>query len=143
MAKKNKNERIPYTPEQIQTLLNSEGAKELKQLAQQWGRTYESLRRKRYAVRNKDRDIAAKRRYKSKLTKRTQGKYKYTTWTLAEEQKILSSKLSDIELAKEMGRTVASIWQKRARLLKKGKTNGHGYRKGDTEDTIPFPFAEG
>ena len=142
MAKKKKNVRVPFTQEQL-TQIKEADASELKRLAEEWDRTYESLRRKRYALRNPDEDRVSKRRYKRKLKNKAKQSYCYMPWTLSEEQEILTSKLTDVEIAKKLGRSVTSVWAKRSRLMKKGKTNGHGYRAGeDTEDAIPFPFAQ-
>lgn len=141
MAKQKKGVRVPFTPEQL-NILRTANASDMKRLADEWGRTYTSLRRKQYNLLHVEEDRIAKRKYKRKLKKKTKNEYKHMTWTLAEEQEILTSKLTDVELANKLGRSVVSIWAKRSRLMKKGKTNGHGYRKGDTEDAIPFPFAE-
>lgn len=141
MAKQKKDVRVPFTDEQI-SQLRVASASDMKRLAEEWGRSYGSLRRKKYNIEHFEEDRIAKRKYKRKLKHKSKSKYKHTTWTLAEEQEILTSKLTDVELAKKLGRSVASIWAKRSRLMKKGKTNGHGYRKGTSEDEIPFPFAE-
>lgn len=121
MAKKGENTRVPFTKEQLAQIEKAD-ALELKRLAEEWGRTYESLRRKRYAMRHSDEDRISKRKYKRKL-KHIAKQEGYISWTKAEELEIMTSELTDVELAKKLGRSVPSVWAKRSRLMRKNNAN--------------------
>lgn len=133
MAKKKKGQRIPFTEEEIKYIMETP-LKNLKDLAFMMRRDYDSLRRKKWALENKERDIAAKKNYKKKVANAiNNGKRMYDYWSQYEKDLIVTSKLSDLELAKELNRSVGAIQVKRNRLLKE-KKNGRRSKKIRRDD---------
>lgn len=133
MAKKKKGQRIPFTEEEIKYIMETP-LRNLKDLAFMMRRNYDSLRRKKWALENKERDIAAKKNYKKKVANAiNDGKRMYDYWSQYEKDLIVTSKLSDLELAKELNRSVGAIQVKRNRLLKE-KKNGRRSKKIRRDD---------
>lgn len=127
MARKKKNIRIPFTEEELQMIREAPLTK-LKDLAFVMGREFDSLRRKKWAMENKERDLKAKLEYKKRLQEELPAKHRNTRWSVKEEDLIMNSDLSDIEIAKQLGRTVGSVQVKRNRLIK-DKQNGPNKRR--------------
>lgn len=125
MAKSKRNERIPFTKEEIE-IIKKTPDRNLKDVAFALGRSYDAVRRKKWLLLNKKRDVQAKLEYKERVYKASQkdAKYTNTRWSIAEEQFVLESKLPDIEIAKELKRSVSSIQVKRHRLLQEKKNAG-------------------
>ena len=99
MAKKKKGQRVPFTEEEIKYIMETP-LRNLKDLAFMMRRNYDSLRRKKWALENKERDIAAKKDYKKKVANAiNDGKRMYDYWSQYEKDLIVTSKLSDLELA--------------------------------------------
>lgn len=116
-----KYERVPYSKEEIKLITENSGLK-LRDIANIIGRDYDSVRRKKWRIENMGRDAEIKYRYRKKLQEEmSTGERPYMIWSPAEEEEIMTTKLTDKELAIKMGRTVGSIQVKRNRLLKKGK----------------------
>lgn len=133
MAKKKKGQRVPFTEEEIKYIMETP-LRNLKDLAFMMRRDYDSLRRKKWALENKERDIAAKKDYKKKVANAiNDGKRMYDYWSQYEKDLIVTSKLSDLELAKELNRSVGAIQVKRNRLLKE-KKNGRRSKKIRRDD---------
>lgn len=133
MAKKKKGQRVPFTEEEIKYIMETP-LRNLKDLAFMMRRNYDSLRRKKWALENKERDIAAKKDYKKKVANAiNDGKRMYDYWSQYEKDLIVTSKLSDLELAKELNRSVGAIQVKRNRLLKE-KKNGRRSKKIRRDD---------
>lgn len=133
MAKKKKGQRVPFTEEEIKYIMETP-LRNLKDLAFMMRRDYDSLRRKKWALENKERDIAAKKDYKKKIANAiNDGKRMYDYWSQYEKDLIVTSKLSDLELAKELNRSVGAIQVKRNRLLKE-KKNGRRSKKIRRDD---------
>lgn len=125
MAKKKKNAAKNYTEEEIQYIIETPMLK-LKDLAFILNRSYDSVRRKKWSLENKYRENQSKLAYKKRIKEEINGGVRdYNIWTKSEEELIMTSKLSDTELARQMNRTPGSIQVKRNRLLKeKKKKNG-------------------
>lgn len=125
MAKKKKNAAKNYTEEEIQYIIETPMLK-LKDLAFILNRSYDSVRRKKWSLENKYRENQSKLAYKKRIKEEINGGVRdYSIWTKSEEELIMTSKLSDTELARQMNRTPGSIQVKRNRLLKeKKKKNG-------------------
>lgn len=118
MAQKKKNSKIPYTEKELQLIKETPIVK-LKDLAFLLGRKESSVRRKKWAMENKERDVKAKLEYKKKINEElTNGERKYNYWSKMEEDFLMESKLTDIEIAKHLKRSLGSIQVKRARLLR-------------------------
>ena len=136
MARKKVNTKIPFTEEEIQYIIDTPALK-LKDLAFMLKRSYDSVRRKKWALENKHRNTQAKLEYKKRLQEEINGGNKdYNIWTKSEEELILTSKLTDRELAHKLKRTVGSIQVKRNRLLKEqenAKRNSTKVRKDDQQ----------
>lgn len=116
-----KYERVPYSKEEIKLITENSGLK-LRDIANIIGRDYDSVRRKKWQLENTGRDAEIKYQYKKRVqAELSTGEHPYMIWSPAEEEEIMTSKLTDKELAIKMGRTVGSIQVKRNRLLKKGK----------------------
>lgn len=116
-----KYERVPYSKEEIELITENKGLS-LRDIANMIGRDYDSVRRKKWRIENMGRDAEAKWKYRKKLqAERPTGERPYMIWSPAEEEEIMTTTLTDKELAIKMGRTVGSIQVKRNRLLKKGK----------------------
>lgn len=122
MARGKKNVRIPFTPEQLD-LIKKTPERNLKDVAFILNRNYDSVRRKKWQLENRTRDLERKKLYRKRVNDKAKEKAKLdnTRWTVGEEEFILTSNLTDIEIAKELGRTVSSVQVKRTRLLKERK----------------------
>lgn len=121
MAKKKPNERIPYTADEID-FIKKTPLINLKDLAFSMNRSYSSVRRKKWALENKEQDVASKKRYLRKQYEEiTGGKRKYDFWSQREIILIMESTMTDSELAIELGRSVQSIQIKRHRLMQEKK----------------------
>lgn len=128
MARKKKKERIPFTEDEIKFILETP-LQNLKDLAFMMKRSYDSVRRKKWALENKARDKRSKKAYRTKIQYAIkEGKRDYGYWSKMEEELILTSKLPDFELAQQLNRSVSSIQVKRVRLLKE-KENGRHSKK--------------
>lgn len=113
-------ERVPYSKEEIELITENKGLN-LRDIANMIGRDYDSVRRKKWRIENMGRDAEARYKYKKKLQAEfSTGERPYMIWSPAEEEEIMTTKLTDKELAIKLGRTVGSIQVKRNRLLKKG-----------------------
>lgn len=118
MARKKNKERIPYTESEIE-YIKSTPLKNLKDLAFSMNRSYSSVRRKKWALENKERDLQKKKEYAQKQhVALTGGERTYGFWSKQEITLILTSKLTDQELAKLLQRSIKSIQMKRHRVLK-------------------------
>lgn len=116
-----KHERVPYSKEEIKLITENKGLK-LRDIANMIGREYDSVRRKKWQLDNMGRDMEIKYRYKKKVQEElSNGERQYMIWSPAEEEEIMTTTLTDKELAIKLGRTVGSIQVKRNRMLKKGK----------------------
>jgi hypothetical protein len=135
MARKKKNIRVPFTEEELQMIREAPLTK-LKDLAFVMGREFDSLRRKKWAMENKDRDLRAKLDYKKRLLEELPAKQKNTRWSVKEEDLIMNSDLTDVEIAKQLGRTVGSVQTKRNRLIK-DKQHGRNKRRADGAEQVP------
>lgn len=121
MAKKKPNERVPYTADEIE-FIKKTPLINLKDLAFSMNRSYSSVRRKKWALENKEQDVASKKRYLRKQYEEiTGGKRKYDFWSQREIILIMESTMTDSELAMELGRSVQSIQIKRHRLMQEKK----------------------
>lgn len=121
MAKKKPNERIPYTSDEIE-FIKKTPLINLKDLAFSMNRSYSSVRRKKWALENKEQDVASKKRYiRRQYEEITGGKRKYDFWSQREIILIMESTMTDSELAMELGRSVQSIQIKRHRLIQEKK----------------------
>lgn len=122
MAKKAVGTGKPFTEEEIKYILETP-IKNLKDLAFMMGRSYDSVRRKKWKMENADRDRASKNQYRRREYNESiaDAKNSHIVWTRWEEELILKSKSTDKELSVQLKRTVGSIQAKRNRLLKKGK----------------------
>lgn len=124
MAKLKKDTRIPFTPEELQYIKDTPALK-LKDLAFMLKRSYDSVRRKKWALENPYRDVQTKLECKKKTNEEIGVKNDYNIWTKVEEDLVLHSRLTDRELAIQMKRSIGSIQSKRYRLLKeKERKNG-------------------
>ena len=134
MARSKKKERVPFTEEEKKQLLKASSPTELRALALVMHRSYDSLRRKKWALENRERDIHAHNEYRKERNLMSGKLHDYTIWSMAEEAYILNSDLPDVEIAKKLNRTISSVQNKRMRLLKndtKGTstTNKKGVRR--------------
>lgn len=120
MAKKEINQRIPFTQDELELILNTPTT-HLKDLAITLKRSYDSVRRKRWALENKERDIKSKLAYKKNMKKIIETKNKNQRWSKEEIQILLTSTITDIEIAKMLGRSIGAVQVKRLRLLKQIK----------------------
>lgn len=121
MAKKKPNERVPYTADEIE-FIKKTPLINLKDLAFSMNRSYSSVRRKKWALENKEQDVASKKRYlRRQYEEITGGKRKYDFWSQREIILIMESTMTDSELAMELGRSVQSIQIKRHRLMQEKK----------------------
>lgn len=127
MARKKDTDRIPFTPEEIE-LLKNPPTHEVKDLAFILNRSWASVRRKRWALLNpeKDKQMAIDYRQKLKEKANPDDPRQYLIWTKDEEELILKSKLPDSVLAEKLQRSVGSIQTKRLRLLRKKKKKKRG-----------------
>lgn len=131
MARKKDTDRVPFTPEEIE-LLKNPPTHEVKDLAFILNRSWSSIRRKRWALLNPEKDKEAGKNYRKKLKEKTNpdDPRQYLIWTKDEEDLILKSKLSDSVLAEKLQRSIGSIQVKRLRLLKKNTEKKKGKRNG-------------
>lgn len=118
--RKRKTDRIPFTKEELDMIENTELCN-LKDLAVFMKRDYDSLRRKKWTMENWVQDRLKKNAYKRRVAKEIPAPNTHQVWSPAEEDLILTSSLTDKELALELGRSVGSIQVKRARLLQSKK----------------------
>ena len=134
MARRYKKGRA-YTQEEMDLIMLTP-KKALPALAEKLGRNAESVRRKRWQLDNVEADRLTRRRYVRRAQE--EGKdfatYANSRWTKEEEDLILTSELTDRELAKELQRTVYSIATKRLRLLRENSKEtkrqyGRGWEK--------------
>lgn len=121
MATKKTGIRVPFTEKEIE-LIKKTPIKKIKDLAFILNRSPEAVRRKKWALENKKKDVKAKLNYKKKMREALcpEGR-KYMLWSKSEEAFILKSPLPDKEIAKELKRSLGSVQVKRARLLKEQK----------------------
>ena len=118
MARKKNKDRIPYTNEEIEYIKEA-SLKNLKDLAFSMNRSYSSVRRKKWALENKERDVQKKKEYAQRQhLALTGGVRTYDFWTKQEIELIMKSNLTDQELAKRLQRSIKSIQMKRHRILK-------------------------
>lgn len=90
-------------------------------VAMMTGRTEDAIRMKRHAMKNPDKIREARRKVKENIRKAESerlGGRKYDYWSKAEIKMIMTSKKTDAELSKILGRTTNSIQKKRHRCLK-------------------------
>lgn len=122
MAKKAVGSRKPFTEEEIKYILETP-IRNLKDLAFVMGRSYDSLRRKKWKMEHADQDRASKNKYRRQEYNASvaDAKNSHIVWARWEEDLILKSKDTDKELSIKLKRTIGSIQAKRSRLLKKGK----------------------
>lgn len=118
MAKKKKGR--PITDEERQALLNA-SPEELPALAILFNRDVDILRAKKWYLEHKDRAHDHRNGYREERRKKGSSENTWTRWAKWEEDLVLHSTKSDIELSNELGRTVDSIVQKRLRLKKNAK----------------------
>lgn len=139
MAKKSKSKNIPYTQEELEFIKNS-SLKNLKDVAFIIKRSYSSVRRKKWAMDNKDRDVEAKKRYRKDTTKKLQeenGGKAYNYWSNSEIDLIMHSRMTDLELARRLKRTVGAIQSKRYYLEKtKSKAIKSKQGEGNNDSTL-------
>lgn len=134
MARRYKKGRA-YTQEEMDLIMLTP-KKALPALAEKLGRNAESVRRKRWQLDNVEADRLTRRRYVRRAQEegKDSATYANSRWTKEEEDLILTSELTDRELAKELKRTVYSIATKRLRLLREHsketkKQYGRGWEK--------------
>lgn len=116
----------PYSEEEKQRIMETPTSG-LKELSVELKRSYDSVRRKKWQMENKEQDSEYKIRYNRKRNSYTteEARYKNTRWTKKEEKLLLQSEKTDIDIAREIGRTLASVTVKRCRLLaEREKNNG-------------------
>ena len=116
--KRKRNEFVPFTEEEIELIMET-GYKNLKDVAYLLKRSDDSVRRKKWMLENTERDRENKKQYRKKLQEKTlaTATSNNSRWSKAEEQEVLKSNLTDVELAKKLGRTLSAIQIKRMRLL--------------------------
>lgn len=116
--KRKRNEFVPFTEEEIELIMET-GYKNLKDVAYLLKRSVDSVRRKKWMLENTERDRENKKQYRKKLQEKTlaTATSNNSRWSKAEEQEVLKSNLTDVELAKKLGRTLSAIQIKRMRLL--------------------------
>lgn len=114
----------PYSEEEKQRIMETPTSG-LKELSVELKRSYDSVRRKKWQMENKEQDSEYKIRYNRKRNSYTTegARYKNTRWTKNEEKLLLQSEKTDIDIAREIGRTLASVTVKRCRLLAERKKN--------------------
>lgn len=114
----------PFTKEELQQILDTPNS-ELRDLAIILGRSVDSLKRKKYRLLNREKDAQARVEYKKKKQQETldMAASNNSRWTVAEEEFLLTTTLSDIQAAKELKRTLQAVQIKRKRLLEE-KKNG-------------------
>ena len=114
----------PYSEEEKQRIMETPTSG-LKELSVELKRSYDSVRRKKWQMENKEQDSEYKIRYNRKRNSYTieEARYKNTRWTKNEEKLLLQSEKTDIDIAREIGRTLASVTVKRCRLLAERKKN--------------------
>lgn len=122
MAKKAIGLRQPFTEEEIKYIYEAP-IRNLKDLAFMMGRSYDSVRRKKWELEHKERDRASKNKYRERenAASAAEAKNSHIVWAKWEEDLILKSKETDKALSIQLKRTIGSIQAKRNRLLKKKK----------------------
>lgn len=112
----------PYSEEEKQKILETPTSR-LKELSFELHRSYDSVRRKKWQLENKEHDAAYKVAYNRKRNSYTTdgAKFKNTRWTKAEEELLFTSDKTDIDIARELGRTLSAVMVKRTRLLAERK----------------------
>ena len=120
--KRNDKQRKEFTSAELK-LIQETPLANIKDLAFMLNRSVASIRRKKWMLENPDRDRDKKKMYRRKVQEETlrNASSNNSRWTKAEEEEILKSKLTDMELAKKLGRTISAIQVKRMRMLRDKK----------------------
>ena len=121
MAKR-KNRPNFFSEEEIQLILNTP-PEQLRIIAIALGRDLDVIRAKKWNLENKDKVKKSRVRFRSKRKGKTESKNRWNRWSKLEEELIMKSNKSDLELSVELGRTADSITMKRTRLLNDAKRN--------------------
>lgn len=112
MAKQKKRQK--FSKELTEALLQAT-PEDLPALALMYNKDVDVLRARKWNLEHKDRFHNHQEGYRKK--RRGSDKNNWSRWAPWEEELILKSKDLDIELSKQLGRTVEAIIQKRSRLL--------------------------
>lgn len=120
--KRNDKQRKEFTSAELK-LIQETPLANIKDLAFMLNRSVAAIRRKKWMLENPDRDRDKKKMYRRKVQEETlrNASSNNSRWTKAEEEEILKSKLTDMELAKKLGRTISAIQVKRMRMLRDKK----------------------
>ena len=120
--KRNDKQRKEFTSAAL-NLIQEAPLANIKDLAFMLNRSVAAIRRKKWMLENPDRDRDKKKMYRRKVQEETlrNASSNNSRWTKAEEEEILKSKLTDMELAKKLGRTISAIQVKRMRMLRDKK----------------------
>lgn len=120
--KKNKNQNKKFTKAELK-MIKDAPLSSMKDIAFMLERTEASVRRKKWMLENPEKDRTRKLEYRRKLQAETliKADANNSRWTKAEEEELLTSDLTDMELAKKLGRTLAAVQVKRLRLQREAK----------------------
>ena len=120
--KKNKNQNKQFTKAELK-MIKDAPLSSMKDIAFMLERTEASVRRKKWMLENPEKDRTRKLEYRRKLQAETliKADANNSRWTKAEEEELLTSDLTDMELAKKLGRTLAAVQVKRLRLQREAK----------------------
>lgn len=120
--KKNKNQNKKFTKAELK-MIKEAPLSSMKDIAFMLERTEASVRRKKWMLENPEKDRTRKLEYRRKLQAETLVKAdaNNSRWTKGEEEELLTSDLTDMELAKKLGRTLAAVQVKRLRLQREAK----------------------
>lgn len=120
--KRNDKQRKEFTSAELK-LIQETPLANIKDLAFMLNRSVAAIRRKKWMLENPDRDRDKKKMYRRKVQEETlrNASSNNSRWTKTEEEEILKSKLTDMELAKKLGRTISAIQVKRMRMLRDKK----------------------
>lgn len=132
MAKR-KNRPNFFSEEEIQLILNTP-PEQLRTIAIALGRDLDVIRAKKWNLENKDKVKKSRVRFRSKRKGKTESKNRWNRWSKLEEELIMKSNKSDLELSVELGRTADSITMKRTRLLNDAKRNRDSEQKLEGND---------
>ena len=132
MAKR-KNRPNIFSEEEIQLILNTP-PEQLRTIAIALGRDLDVIRAKKWNLENKDKVKKSRVRFRSKRKGKTESKNRWNRWSKLEEELIMKSNKSDLELSVELGRTADSITMKRTRLLNDAKRNRDSEQKLEGND---------
>lgn len=132
MAKR-KNRPNFFSEEEIQLILNTP-PEQLRTIAIALGRDLDVIRAKKWNLENKDKVKKSRVRFRSKRKSKTEPKNRWNRWSKLEEELIMKSNRSDLELSVELGRTADSITMKRTRLLNDAKRNRDSEQKLEGND---------